>query len=96
MNANGSPAARAAPPRDRSLTEQRLQQADEVAAGHLPGHATRLYRELLELEPGHVEARLHFARLLDRLEEPVEAVDVLSEGLRRSPDQTEFLVMRGA
>jgi protein O-GlcNAc transferase len=93
---NGSPAAGTAPPRDRSLTEQRLQQADEIAAGHLPGHATRLYRELLELEPGHVEARLHFARLLDRLEEPIEAVDVLSEGLRRASDQTEFLVMRGA
>ena len=26
----------------------------------------------------------------------IEAVDVLSEGLRRAPDQTEFLVMRGA
>jgi tetratricopeptide (TPR) repeat protein len=73
-----------------------LQQADELALGPRPGSAVRPYRELLELEPEHVEARLHLARLLDQLEEPVEAVDVLTAGLRRSPDQTEFLVLRGA
>jgi tetratricopeptide (TPR) repeat protein len=84
------------PARDRSLAEQRLQHADELAAGSYPGQAVRHYRELLELEPSHVEGRLHFARLLDRLEESTEAVDVLSEGLRRASDQTEFLVMRGA
>jgi tetratricopeptide (TPR) repeat protein len=86
----------AAPARDRSLAEQRLQHADSLAAGSLPGQAVRPYRDLLELEPGHIEGRLHFARLLDRLEEAVEAVDVLSEGLRRAPDQTEFLVLRGS
>lgn len=84
------------PARDRSATERRLQQADDLADGALPGSAVRPYRELLELEPEHVEARLHFARLLDRLEEAAEAVDVLSDGLRRAPDQTEFLVLRGA
>src|SRR5215218_9867305 len=97
--ANGSPPGDvpAQPPaRDRSVTEQWLQRANELAAGSLPGQAVRPYRELLELEPGHVEGRLHFARLLDRLEEATEAVDVLSEGLRRTPDQTEFLVLRGA
>ena len=61
-----------------------------------PAQAIRHYRELLELEPVHIEGRLHFARLLDRLEEANEAVDVLSEGLRRAPDQTEFLVLRGS
>lgn len=86
----------AAPARDRSLAEQRLQHADSLAAGSFPGQAIRPYRDLLELEPGHIEGRLHFARLLDRLEEAVEAVDVLSEGLRRAPDQTEFLVLRGS
>ena len=86
----------AAPPRDKSLAEQQLQHADSLAAGPYPGQAIRPYRDLLELEPAHVEGRLHFARLLDRLEESVEAVDVLSEGLRRAPDQTEFLVLRGA
>lgn len=78
------------------MAERRLQQADELASGPLPGEALRHYRELLELEPSHVEARLHFARLLDALEETNEAVDVLSEGLRRGSDQTEFLVLRGA
>jgi tetratricopeptide (TPR) repeat protein len=85
-----------APARDRSVAEQRLQQADELAAGSLPGQAIRHYRELLELEPAHIEGRVHFARLLDRLEEANEAVDVLSEGLKRASDQTEFLVLRGA
>jgi tetratricopeptide (TPR) repeat protein len=88
--------ATAAPARDQSVSEQRLQRADELAASTFPGQAVRLYRELLELEPGHIEGRLHFARLLDRLEEANEAVDVLSEGLRRSSDQTEFLVLRGS
>jgi tetratricopeptide (TPR) repeat protein len=85
-----------APARDQSQAERRLQLADELAAGPMPGDAVRRYQELLELEPGHIEGRLHFARLLDRLEEANEAVDVLSEGLRRAPDQTEFLVFRGA
>jgi protein O-GlcNAc transferase len=84
------------PDRDRSATERRLQQADDLAASSLPGDAVRPYRELLELEPEHIDARLHFAHLLDRLEESAEAVDVLSDGLRRAPDQTEFLVLRGA
>ncbi|HEY3012665.1 MAG TPA: tetratricopeptide repeat protein [Gemmatimonadales bacterium] len=91
-----SPDTGATPARDRSQAERRLQQADDLAAGTLPGAAVRPYRELLELEPAHIEGRLHFARLLDRLEEASEAVDVLSEGLRRAPDQTEFLVLRGA
>ncbi|HKG32635.1 MAG TPA: hypothetical protein VKB22_02765, partial [Gemmatimonadales bacterium] len=76
---NGTAAS--APLRDLSLAEQRFQHANELASGSFPGQAIRPYRELLELEPAHVEGRLHFARLLDRLEEANEAVDVLSEGL---------------
>ena len=59
------------------MAEQQLQQADALAASSFPGQAIRPYRDLLELEPGHVEGRLHFARLLDRLEEAGEAVDGL-------------------
>jgi len=84
------------PPRDRSAAERRLQQADELASGPLPESAVRPYRELLELEPENVEARLHLAHLLDRLEEAADAADVLTDGLRRNPDQTEFLVLRGS
>src|ERR671924_657990 len=84
------------PARDHSPLERRLQQAIELAGGPPPGEAGRHYRELLELEPNHIEARLQFGRLLDRLEEAAEAVEVLSDGLRRAPDQTEFLVLRGS
>ena len=35
------------------------------------------------------------ARLLVQLEEHEQAIDVLGDGLRNAPDQTEFLVLRG-
>ena len=73
-----------------------LQQADELAAGPLPDDAVRPYRELLELEPEHVEGRLHFARLLDRLEEATDAVEVLSEGCAGRPIRPSFWCCRGA
>ena len=78
--------------RDPTVIARRLQQAVELANGGMPGDAVRPYRDLLELEPDHVDGRLQFARLLDRLEEASDAVEVLSDGLRRAPDQTEFLV----
>ena len=81
----------------RSSPSRFLRSADErvlaCPVGRLLVHSLDVR---LELEPVHIEGRLHFARLLDRLEEANEAVDVLSEGLRRAPDQTEFLVLRGS
>jgi tetratricopeptide (TPR) repeat protein len=72
-----------------------LEQADTQAAGPHPASAVPLYRELLAAEPTHVNARLHLAQLLDRLEEREAALTLLDDALRQSADQTEFLVLRG-
>jgi Flp pilus assembly protein TadD len=72
-----------------------LERADALARGPLPGAAVPVYRALLASEPDQVEARLHLARLLVSLEQTTEALQVLSDGLSATPDQTEFLVLRG-
>lgn len=73
-----------------------LERAATLARGVTPALAVPVYRDLLASEPEHIEARLHLARLLDRLEESGGAIELLSEGLGRVPDQTELLVLRGA
>ena len=50
---------------------------------------------MLTAEPANVDARLRLVQLLVRLEEHEAAMAVLTEALRQSPDQTEFLVLRG-
>ena len=42
-----------------------------------------------------MEARLHLARLLERHDQPAEAITTLSVGLRSAPDQIDFLLLRG-
>src|SRR4051812_36355651 len=83
------------PTRIPAPTERLLERADALAAGARPREALPVYRDLLAAEPEAVEARLHLARHLLRLDEHEQAVAVLSDGLRLSPDQTEFLVLRG-
>src|SRR5687768_14664902 len=70
-----------------------LERADAAAS---PDQAAALYRELLAASPGHVEARLHLARLLERGGQLEDAVKTLSVGLRWMPDQVELLLLRGA
>src|SRR5437870_3532884 len=72
-----------------------LQQADTQAAGPHPASAVALYRELLAAEPTHTDVRLRLARLLDRLEAWDAALVQPGETLRQSPDQADFLVLRG-
>src|SRR5215207_5504563 len=72
-----------------------LDRADALAVSGSSIVAVARYRELLAAEPGHVEARLRLARLLDRLQERDEAVALLSQGLGRSPDTLEFVFLRG-
>ncbi len=83
------------PPRTPAPAERLLERADALGAGPRALDALPLYRELLAAEPEQVEARLHLVRLLLRLDERVEALELLNDGLRRAPDQTEFLVLRG-
>jgi protein O-GlcNAc transferase len=94
----GSGSAAVAEPtggRTRTPAELLLEQADALAQGPLPASAVPVYRTLLAAEPGQVEGRLHLAGLLERLDEAGAGIEVLSEGLRLAPDQTEFLVLRG-
>lgn len=83
------------PPRTAAPTERLLERADALAAGTTPAQAVPLYRELLAAEPEQLEARLRLVRLLLRLDGQDEALELLSDALRRTPDQTEFLVLRG-
>ena len=84
------------PPRTPAPAERLLERADALAAGARPADAVAVYREVLAADAGHVEGRLHLARLLVQLEEHEQALVLLGETLRNSPDQTEFLVLRGA
>ena len=83
------------PPRTPAPAERLLERADALAAGARPADAVPVYRELLAADAGHIEARLHLARLLVQLEEHEQALVLLGETLRNAPDQTEFLVLRG-
>ena len=69
---------------------------ERAGAATSPDQAAALYRELLAASPGHVEARLHLARLLEQGEQLEDAVKTLSVGLRWMPDQVELLLLRGA
>jgi tetratricopeptide (TPR) repeat protein len=88
-------AATTLPPRSPAPAERLLERADALAAGARPAEAVSVYREVLAGDAGHVEARLHLARLLVQLEEHEQALVLLGEMLRNAPDQTEFLVLRG-
>lgn len=89
------PAAATSAPRTPAPAERLLERAHALAAGARPADAIPAYRELLAAEPGHLEGRLHLARLLVRLDEHEGALALLTEALSHSPDQTEYLVLRG-
>ena len=83
------------PPIAMSSAERLLERADALAGGARASDALPVYRALLAAEPDHVEGRLHLVSLLQRLDEPEQTIDVLGDGLRHAPDQTELLVLRG-
>jgi len=82
-------------PREKTSAEHLLERADHLASGAHPTEALPVYQEALAAEPEHLDARLQLARLLLRLDEPQAAIDLLGDGLRHAPDQTELLVLRG-
>src|SRR5919107_862618 len=83
------------PPRTSGPVEPLLARADALAAGARPSAAVGVYREVLAAAPEHVEARLSLGRLLQQMDEVDQAIEVVGDGLRHAPDQTELLVLRG-
>lgn len=73
-----------------------LQRAMEAAELGRVAEADALFRELLELAPGHRDGTAAFAVLLERQGDPVAAVTVLDEALDRAPDDAALLLTRAA
>ena len=60
------------PSRPPAFAERLLERADALPAGARPLDSLAVCRELLTMEPEQVEARLHLAHLLLRLDEREE------------------------
>ncbi len=58
--------------------------------------ASARYAAALAAMPTFVEARIGHARALELAEEPEAALRSLDEAIQAAPDQTEYLVVRGA
>jgi tetratricopeptide (TPR) repeat protein len=93
----GEPGAADVPAPRGPREEDRLYREAEAAlmAGRMADSVPH-YRELLRLDPRHIEGRVGLARAYDALEEPERALDALTEGIGLAPEQTELLVQRGA
>ncbi len=70
--------------------------ARDAEQGGRLDEAMELHRQIVALEPPNVDSRLALARLQERLGNPDQAISTLAEGIERLPEQTEFLVLRGA
>ena len=93
----GEPGAADVPLARGPRDEDRLyREAESALTGGRPADAVPVYRELLRLDPRHIEGRVGLARALDAVDEPERALDALSEGIALAPEQTELLVQRGA
>lgn len=76
--------------------EQAFRSAESAwSEGRFPD-AVALYAKALADAPTFVEARIGHARALELSEEPEAALRSLDEALVAAPDQTEYLVIRGA
>lgn len=54
------------------------------------------FRQLLEVDPSHREARVELARLLEEAGELEDAADQLTAALKLAPDDAALLIQRGA
>ena len=81
----------AAPDPDRLLAR-----GDEAAALARFAEAEALYRELLDLVPGHPAGSAARARLLERQGDVPGALESLARALRQHPDDTQLLLERAA
>lgn len=77
--------------------EELLLNAGNEAASHgESGRAASIYRELLEINPAHSDARAALALVLHAGGNGEEALAELEEGIRRQPDDVPARVARGA
>lgn len=60
------------------------------------GEAAAHYARAAKAAPGFIEATIGEARALELSEKPDAALRVLDEAIAQAPDQTEYLVVRGA
>ena len=61
--------------------------------------ARRLFEEILNREPGYVGSYYHLAKLLERMEQPDEAIAVYEKGMeesKKAEDNHAFGELRGA
>lgn len=80
----------------RTGAEDLFKQGEEAWRAGRYREAVRTFRETLARAPGHVEARLGLAHALESDDNLDAAVATLSEAIEDSPDQTEYLALRGA
>lgn len=61
--------------------------------------ARRLFEEILNREPGYIGSYYHLAKLLERIEQPDEAIRVYEKGMeeaKKAGDNHAFGELRGA
>ena len=73
-----------------------LRRAREQAQRGRPAEAAITYRQLLELDPVHREARVELARLLESAGDLEGATEQLTAALKGEPEAADLLVHRGA
>ena len=73
-----------------------LRRAREQVQRGRPAEAVVTYRQLLELDLAHREARVELARLLEAIGDFEGATDQLTAALKTEPDAADLLVHRGA
>lgn len=79
-----------------SPVERQLRLARDAVRRGRRTDAVEAFHQLLELEPGHLAARIELARLHEQHGDIDEAYAHLSEGTRLRPDEAEPLIARGA
>jgi tetratricopeptide (TPR) repeat protein len=80
---------------ERSEVDQLLARAREQLARGRGTEAALTFRQVLEVEPGHREARVASARLLEAAGDLEAATEHLTTLLRAEPDAVDLLVQRG-
>lgn len=73
-----------------------LRRAREQVSRGRAAEGAVTYRQLIELDPLHREARVELARLLEAVDDLEGATEQLTFALKREPDAADLLIHRGA